>query len=650
MTEPKCVQAHNSLWNLMIEPQINEKYSPGGPRGPGYVPIKSIHDLWVTAPLREIYLCTCSTCASHGGPVDNRALLADDHMGKINQEYASVYALLLSLSVPTLINEFIANDARLGDAYFSESSLAFLSKLKLSPDHIASVRKRILFHQYQFHVRKIGNSPIAIFSNKEFVPIEEDTEHLGEGNFGEVFGFKIQSDDYVGETIKRSKATRLVRKVFKNSISGPEEWLKILQIRKINHPHLMTAICAFHHGSVFSIVFERAEDTLEEFLKSKESAFEHSKLWEQVKGIAEGLSYLHGRHKNNGAQEKIAYHLDLKPANILILKARDTQGYIMKISDFGLSRFKPPPMGSGSSNLDSDNHHRAPGYYAPPPNEPYSPAWDIWSLGAIILEIATFDIHDKGELSLFRKERRWEDPNSMGTHAGTEHFYKSEPDGPTLKGHVLSRIESLQERFQKSRDENRVEPDQLWQKNFFQRDFFNLIRQMLRIEPKERPSTDEVVEQLNNLHQSASQMLLNRGYSSALPDIWEMSESDLGAAFSGEPCTRIDCFYSGGARRQKCSLFIPNSPLQNLVRLGIWSTDFSNGSGVVLGREFSVTTHEEYGLQPLYAPSILTEPSEKWNVGLKLLPSRDAYNFEFRERIDVLRFQELLLRQFIYPK
>jgi pyruvate dehydrogenase phosphatase len=49
-----------------------------------------------------------------------------------------------------------------------------------------------------------------------------------------------------------------------------------------------------------------------------------------IKGVCEGLNYLH-----NGSGEPI-YHLDLKPANILLDK-----NMVPKIGDFGLSRLFP---------------------------------------------------------------------------------------------------------------------------------------------------------------------------------------------------------------------------------------------------------------------------------------------------------------------
>lgn len=47
-----------------------------------------------------------------------------------------------------------------------------------------------------------------------------------------------------------------------------------------------------------------------------------------IKGICEGLNYIH-----NGSKDNHIYHLDLKPANILL-----DEHMIPKIADFGLSK------------------------------------------------------------------------------------------------------------------------------------------------------------------------------------------------------------------------------------------------------------------------------------------------------------------------
>ena len=58
------------------------------------------------------------------------------------------------------------------------------------------------------------------------------------------------------------------------------------------------------------------------------SGFEWFTRYKIIKGICEGLNYLHG------GLDKPIFHLDLKPSNILL-----DDNMVPKIADFGLSRY-----------------------------------------------------------------------------------------------------------------------------------------------------------------------------------------------------------------------------------------------------------------------------------------------------------------------
>ncbi|VAH41836.1 unnamed protein product [Triticum turgidum subsp. durum] len=91
-----------------------------------------------------------------------------------------------------------------------------------------------------------------------------------------------------------------------------------------------------------------------------------------IKGICEGLCYLH---------ERRILHLDLKPANILI-----DNHMIPKIADFGLSRcLDKEQTRVFTSNLCGSMGYMAPEFYS----GNISFASDIYSLGVIIVEILT---------------------------------------------------------------------------------------------------------------------------------------------------------------------------------------------------------------------------------------------------------------------
>jgi len=67
--------------------------------------------------------------------------------------------------------------------------------------------------------------------------------------------------------------------------------------------------------------------SLDKHLSDESSGLGWHTRYKIIKGICEGLHYLH-----NGSKDPI-YHLDLKPANILLDK-----DMVPKIGDFGLSR------------------------------------------------------------------------------------------------------------------------------------------------------------------------------------------------------------------------------------------------------------------------------------------------------------------------
>uniref|UniRef100_A0ACD5TSM9 Uncharacterized protein n=1 Tax=Avena sativa TaxID=4498 RepID=A0ACD5TSM9_AVESA len=112
--------------------------------------------------------------------------------------------------------------------------------------------------------------------------------------------------------------------------------------------------------------------SIEHYIKDSSVGLEWREWYKIIKGICEGLNYL---HENN------ILHLDLKPTNILLDKDMNP-----KIIDFGQSRC-----------LEKDQTHAidtivaaTKGYLAPEYNSnKITPKFDLYSLGVIIMEILT---------------------------------------------------------------------------------------------------------------------------------------------------------------------------------------------------------------------------------------------------------------------
>ena len=189
--------------------------------------------------------------------------------------------------------------------------------------------------------------------------------------------------------------------------------------------------------------------------KGQGVVYKPSDLWRQVQGLADGINTLHNLYQGT----KIAYHQDLKPANILIIRG------IMKIADFGLLEFKPVLLDeTGSSGVVSS---RNTGYYAPPREGQYTRKDDIWSLACIISELATADIQGRDEVPKYREAR---------TGGDTPAFFL----GKQVKNQVLDKHRQLQRMIQTHESTNQDDTISLFQKKFYTAAFFSLLNSMFR--------------------------------------------------------------------------------------------------------------------------------------------------------------------------
>jgi len=104
------------------------------------------------------------------------------------------------------------------------------------------------------------------------------------------------------------------------------------------------------------------------------------KLW--FTSIASGVAYLHHRG---------IVHRDLKPANVF----RDDDAHVIKIGDYGLSKFVSSDRQSGQTGAVGTVHYMAPEIS----KGIYGKEIDIYALGIILFELLTGDVPFDGETS-----------------------------------------------------------------------------------------------------------------------------------------------------------------------------------------------------------------------------------------------------------
>ncbi|CAN9199208.1 unnamed protein product [Alternaria alternata] len=460
-----CQIAKEYLEDSEVQP-ISECSPPGS--ASSYYPARKIRALFEDNPYgltaETLFLCPCTKCKSDGGSVEYRSecfncfnkLKERELMG----EYALIYALLIYVRRPALIQKFQKHEIKLeGTKYLCDTDFDKLRREGIADLELA--QRKILQYQYSFLVRTLRPaSDIISIPAKELLPIKEDAELKGEGTFAEVRCFEFQDDEYrsrdFGEHI-----TRFARKIFKHGMqkSAAKEWYNLQRLSE-DHPHLMVALGAYWHGSYFFILQEEAEQSLHDYLKEPGDRFKSQELWTQMQGIAEGLNTLHKLYEGT----KIAYHQDLKPANILIVKGK------LKIADFGLLELKPVPLPGDTDMTGIPNNHVT-GFYAAPRQAKYTRECDIWSLGCIMSEVATFDIHGSEGVSDYKNARMADGASGRDT----PRFYR----GQDVKESVLLMHTQLYDHVQSALSNDGNSTAQ-FQRAFYNKEFFGLLDKMFK--------------------------------------------------------------------------------------------------------------------------------------------------------------------------
>ncbi|KAL8727534.1 MAG: hypothetical protein Q9166_005985 [cf. Caloplaca sp. 2 TL-2023] len=139
-------------------------------------------------------------------------------------------------------------------------------------------------------------------------------------------------------------------------------------------------------------------DWLQKLAQSKRRKY----LYSCIYALVSGLSFLH-REKDG----EITAHHDLKPKNILVF------GKELKIADFGRSHLRPLVQGSetqgqfglGTYDYNPPEYWRDDGFRA---DIKHGRSFDIWSMGCIIVELATLIVHgwESKKVTDFRDQRQ----------------------------------------------------------------------------------------------------------------------------------------------------------------------------------------------------------------------------------------------------
>ena len=189
---------------------------------------------------------------------------------------------------------------------------------------------------------------------------------VGQGGFGEIY--------YATSDAGKEVALKLIRRNLDVELRG------IRQCLNLKHPNLLDIydIRQDNQGDTWVVMEYVAEPNLESVLDGRpEGLPPHEALW-WIRGIGAGVAYLH---------EHGIVHRDLKPGNIFC------DGGVVKVGDYGLSKFISCSRRSGHTESIGTVHYMAPEVA----NGRYGTEIDVYALGVILYELLTGRVPFEGE-------------------------------------------------------------------------------------------------------------------------------------------------------------------------------------------------------------------------------------------------------------
>ncbi|KAF2652029.1 kinase-like protein [Lophiostoma macrostomum CBS 122681] len=197
------------------------------------------------------------------------------------------------------------------------------------------------------------------------------------------------------------------------------------------HQHLMNLLATYRWKNRYHLILPLAKGNLYACWSQIVPKVDLTTLnWclDQMAGMANGLLQIHGCElpptesstpnseasepliKFKKGEEKFGRHGDLKPANILWFAAGEDLWGTLKIADYGLGRFHGRDTRSG---IDGTNFQFSPTYEPPELTLKMlvSRKYDMWSLGCILLEFASWILKGKDSTNDFASVRLRSDSN-----------------------------------------------------------------------------------------------------------------------------------------------------------------------------------------------------------------------------------------------
>lgn len=352
---------------------------------------------------------------------------------------------------------------------------------------------------------------------------------IGRGAFGTVYAVRI-AKRYIYNPATGSENAQpmdLARKdyeidVDQSKLAQEEHKVigKILESNAWKCENILQNVGSLRIGNTYSLFMPLAECDLRGFMTERKpegpsTTKEKADIIGCAAGLAGALKFLHSEMKTSDLTEDlICYHMDLKPDNILVF--HDTRpfhnGYIWKLSDFGMARVKvkgqkarnseqnltawfKPKTPSTEPSPSATINRRGGGTYLGPESLSASASMktpsDVWSLGCVVSVVFAYLGEGARGIESYKAERS----KDQDDRDGMDRFFTVKP----LLGCKLKRTVRSQHKHLVQTANSGERP--------LVKDFLNYLEHsVLKIEPDKRHSAAQVQEKLLETYQAYSKL------------------------------------------------------------------------------------------------------------------------------------------------
>ncbi|KAL9632109.1 MAG: hypothetical protein Q9164_005519, partial [Protoblastenia rupestris] len=349
----------------------------------------------------------------------------------VRAHYLRPFAILLSIGQGRMILQFVLHKS------LEDHRLPFRGRPTDFPLTIPDSYHLFESHQWQFCASKLEYDMRHHLDDQAILPITQ-IEEIGNGE-NAVFHKIVVEENYNG-LLPPGTILPELRFPYRNTFIL-KTFYDVPNVVQCYHderdafvrlrwgwkpaPDIIGFYGSFVRGNTYNLILEYADlGTLEHFIQNTVAPSDGqgtSLFWERLSNVTLGLLRIHNTMPKGDIklpQVPLGWHHDIKPANILVFSGDEGSVFDchFKIADLGLVH----------SEESHSLHHNVPGidafgtraYDAP---ETYGSdlareSWplsvkqglDIWSLGCVFSEVATWVVHGWKQVSEYRRRRQAE--------------------------------------------------------------------------------------------------------------------------------------------------------------------------------------------------------------------------------------------------